>query len=361
MKAAVLYEFDQPLVIEDVEITEPIGRELLIRTVASGICHSDVSVIQGAFPYAALPVVLGHEIAGIVEAVGPDVTEFAVGDPVVTSPSAFCGRCEWCIRGKPYHCSDKQQIRSPDLPSRLTVRGDVLHQWVGLGGFAEYALVHEGAAAKLPAELPLNIGALLGCGVMTGIGAVINTAKPEFGSKIAVIGLGGVGLSAVQGAALTQPRCLIAIDRVPEKLEIARTLGATHVIDASATDVLARVLEITGDGVDHAFEAVGHPNTIAQAFAMLREDGTATVIGYPRSEDMITIPGQFLLPGRRLQGSRMGSNRFRIDAPLLASLYLDGRLKLDELRSRTIALDEINTAIERFSDATYARTLISFR
>jgi S-(hydroxymethyl)glutathione dehydrogenase/alcohol dehydrogenase len=240
------------------------------------------------------------------------------------------------------------------------MRGQAINTFVGLGAFAEAMLVHERAAVRIPDEMPLDRAALLGCAVMTGMGSVLHTAAVRAGQTVVVIGCGGVGLNVVQGARFAGAERIIAIDRIPAKLERARHFGATDVVDASAGDPVQAVLELTSGGVDHAFEVVGRPATIEQAFAMTRTLGTTTVVGVARIEDRVSIPPLELMREKRLQGTNMGSSRFRSDVPLYARLYLDGRIMLDELISAEIRLEDVNDALSGMETSTGARELVRF-
>lgn len=359
MKAAVLHEFSSDLVVEDVEVSDPAPDEVLVRTVASGVCHTDRTMQLGANPLP-LPLLLGHEVSGVVEAVGRDVTSVRPGDPVATCASSFCGTCRWCQQGQLHHCENKGRARADGTP-RLRLGTDSVEPFVGLGGFAEQLLVHERTLVKLPDEMPLDKAALLGCAGITGLGAVRHAAGVRAGETVAVIGCGGVGLNAVQGARLVGASRIIAVDRIPAKLEMARLLGATDVVDASSVDPVAAVLELTGGiGVDHALEVVGLQATLEQAFAMLDTRGTATMVGVPRPEVRVSIPAAQLLLEKRLQGTKMGSTRFRIDIPLYCRLYLDGRLQLDELLSATVPLTSVNAALADLDNPSGARTVLTF-
>ena len=358
-RAAVLHEFEAPLQIQEITVDDPAPDEVLIRTVASGVCHTDRTMQFGANPLP-LPLVLGHEAAGIVERVGANVTYVKPGDPVATCASAFCGYCRWCQRGALQHCENKGRTRPDGQPPRLSLDGTPVEPFVGLGGFAELLLVHERAVVKLPPEMPLDKAALLGCSGITGLGAVRHGARVEPGQTVAVIGCGGVGLNVVQGARLAGAARIIAIDRIPAKLDLARTFGATDVIDASTVDPVAAVRELTGGGVDHAIEVVGTEATIEQAFAMLDTMGTATVVGVARPEMRVRIPAADLLHEKKLQGTRMGATRFRLDIPLYCQLYLDGRLRLDELLSATVGLDKVNEALDNLDHPLGARTVLTF-
>jgi S-(hydroxymethyl)glutathione dehydrogenase/alcohol dehydrogenase len=359
MKAAVLHKFNSDLVIEDVDISAPARDEVVVRTVASGVCHSDRTMQLGAQPLP-LPLLLGHEAAGVVEEVGADVTYVAPGDHVVLCASAFCGVCKWCMRGELQHCENKKRARAAGEPPRLSLWDKGVEPFVGLGGFAEQLLVHERTVVKIPDEMPLDRAALLGCAVITGLGAVRRAAKVQVGETVAVIGCGGVGLNVVQGARIAGASRIIAIDRLAAKLDMAQQFGATDLVDASEHDPVEAVLELTRGGVDHAIEVVGISATIEQAFRMLDTMGTATVVGVARPEVEVRISATDLLLEKRLQGTKMGSTRFRLDIPLYAQLYLDGRLKLDELLSERLPLHGVNAALAQLDNPTGARAVLTF-
>jgi len=358
VKAAVLETIPGELVIDDLEVRAPAAHEVLIRTVASGLCHSDLHFLEGLYQ-CPVPAVLGHECAGIVEAVGADVTYVRPGDHVITCISGFCGTCEYCMRGKAHLCDQRALQPDPAQP-RLTRGGEVVNQFFGLAGFSEQLLVHEHYVVKIRADMPLDRAALLGCGVTTGVGAVINTARVRPGETVAVIGCGGIGLNAVQAAAITGAGRVIAVDRVASKLDLAARLGATDLVDASAVDPVLAVLELTGGGVDHAFEAIGLTTTAQQAFAMLKSGGTATVIGMIPLGQKVEVDGFQLLMEKRLQGSRMGSNRFRLDMAQYIEWYLAGKLKLDELVSATMPIERINEGFAAMRGGELARQLVVF-
>ncbi len=359
MKAAVLEAVGSPLVLAELAIDEPEPDEVLLRVAAAGVCHSDHNLYVGNLP-GALPLVLGHEVSGVVERVGSNVGGLRVGDRVVTCPSGFCGRCRWCMSGHLHLCLDKNRTRLDGHQPRLTRDGEPVTPFVGLGGFAEQMLVHHSSVATVPAELPLDLAALLGCAVITGFGSVLNTARVRPGQTVAVIGCGGVGLNVVQAARYVGASRIIAVDRLSAKLARASAFGATDVVDAGATDPVQVVRELTGGGVDHAFEVVGRGTTIEQAFGMLGLRGTATVVGVARPDDRVTIPALALLSEKRLQGGQMGSSRFPLDVALLARLYLDGRIQLDALVSERIGLDDADTALRTMNDSTGARSVITF-
>jgi S-(hydroxymethyl)glutathione dehydrogenase/alcohol dehydrogenase len=272
MKAAVFREINQPLTIEDVDIGSPMAREVLVRTVASGVCHSDLHFVEGLWPFPP-PAVLGHEAAGVVEEVGEQVTYVQPGDHVIACLSVFCGHCDQCLTGHPNRCSNPETQRVPGEPSRLSQNGEPINQFLHVSGYAEKMLLHENAIVKIREDMPLDRAALIGCGVMTGVGAALNTAKVEPGSTVAVFGAGGVGLAAIQGARIAGARMIIAVDVVEDKLATARELGATHIVDASSGDPVRSIREMTGGGVDYSFEAIGLKTTAEQAFTCLAAGG----------------------------------------------------------------------------------------
>jgi S-(hydroxymethyl)glutathione dehydrogenase/alcohol dehydrogenase len=358
MKAAVFHAANEPLTIEDVEIEKPGSREVLIRTAAAGLCHSDLHFIEGKWPWP-VPAVLGHESAGVVEAVGRDVTYVKPGDHVITCLSVFCGHCEYCLTGRMSICSNLEVKMPPGAAKRLRWKGQHLNQYLNLSSFAEQMLVHEHALVKVTPEMPLDLAALIGCGVMTGVGAVFHTAKVQPGSSVAVLGCGGIGLAAVNGAAIAGAGRVIAIDKDPAKLELAKTFGATDGLLAS-DDVAKRVIEMTQGGVHDAFECIGLKLTAEQSFAMLRPGGTATIIGMIPWGTKIELHGPDFLRERRMQGSAMGSNHFRIDMPRLIQFYQQGRLHLDELISGRLKLGQINEGFEALKRGGVSRNVIVF-
>jgi S-(hydroxymethyl)glutathione dehydrogenase / alcohol dehydrogenase len=360
MKAAVLHAANQPLTIEEVELTKPQAREVLLRTAFAGLCHSDLHFIEGLYPHPT-PCVLGHESAGIVEAVGEGVTYVKPGDHVITCLSVFCGTCPQCVTGHPNLCENTEVKMPPGVSRRLSWKGgELMNQFLNLSSFAEQMLVHENAMVKIDPDIPLDRAALVGCGVMTGVGAVFNAAKVEPGATVAVIGCGGVGLSAVNGAALAGAERIIAIDTVPSKLEVARELGATDTLNASNADPVKAVRDMTGGGVHYSFEALGTKATAEQAFGMLRPGGTATIIGMVPLGVKIELHGYDFLRDRKLQGTSMGGNRFRVDMPRLLSLWRQGRLKLDHLISGKLKLDQINEGFAALKSGAPVRQLVDF-
>jgi len=359
MKAAVLREINKPLEIEEIQHGKPGPREVLVRTAAAGVCHSDLHFQNGSYPYP-LPAVLGHESAGVVEAVGSDVTYVKPGDHVITCLSAFCGHCEYCLTGHMSLCQEPELQRAPDQPPRLAKGDEGVWQFLNLSSFAEYMLVHEHAIAKIRPDMPLDRAALIGCGVTTGVGAVIHTAGVRPGETVAVVGCGGIGLSAINGAAIAGAARIIAIDMVPSKLELARKFGATDVINAKDKDAVGEVIEMTGGGVHYSFEAIGLKQTAEQCFKMLRRGGTATIIGMIPVGTNIELHGPEFLMERKIQGSNMGSNRFRVDMPRFVDFYLQGKLHLDDMISRRIKLEDVNDGLAALHTGEVARSVIIF-
>ena len=316
--------------------------------------------MEGLFPIPT-PVVLGHESSAVVAAVGEGITYVEPGDHVITCPSVFCGACPQCLTGHPNLCENTEVRLAPGQARRMTWKGgELLHQAFNLSCFAEQMLVHENAMVKIDPDIPLYRAALVGCGVMTGVGAVFNAAKVEPGATVAVIGCGGVGLSAVNGAALAGAERIIAIDTVASKLEVARELGATDTLNASNADPVKAVRDMTSGGVHYSFEALGTKTTAEQAFGMLRPGGTATIIGMIPLGVKIELHGYDFLRDRKLQGTSMGGNRFRVDMPRLLSLWRQGRLKLDHLISGKLKLDQINEGFAALKSGTPVRQLIDF-
>lgn len=303
---------------------------------------------------------LGHEAAGVVEAVGRDVAGFRPGDHVVACLSVFCGHCPDCLAGRPALCEAPERDRAPGESPRLSLDGQPVSQFARLAAFAERMLVHEHALVKIRPDMPLDRAALIGCAVTTGVGAVLNTARIPAGSTVAVLGCGGVGLNCIQGAALAGAARVIAVDTLAWKLELARSFGATDIVDASEEDTVEAVKELTGGGVEYSFEAIGLKQTGEQAFAMLRRGGTATVIGLIPEGQKLELLGTDFLDEKRIQGSSMGSNRFPIDIPRYVDFYLSGKLKLDELISARIGLDDVNAGYEALKRGEVARSVIVF-
>ena len=360
MKAAILYEPNTDLVIDDIVIDKPGPREVLIRTVACGVCRSDLHFVDGAFPHP-MPTVPGHEAAGIVEAVGSDVVHLKPGDHVITFFTVFCGTCEFCVSGRPSLCVDRSTQRPKGAAPQLALfDGTPVAHFLNLSAYAELMLVHENACVAIDREMPLDRAALLGCAVITGAGAIFNDSKVRPGESVAVIGAGGIGLAAVNAAKIAGAGQIIVIDPVPEKRALAERMGATHSFDSSAPDVHKQVLKLSDGGVHYAIEAVGRPATAELAWTILRRGGTATILGMIAPGQEVKIPGPTFLTGKKLQGSLLGSTQFPIDMPRLVRMYLDGKLDLDTMVAERIALPQVNEALAKLRQGDTARSVIVF-
>jgi len=360
MKAAVMRSTGAPLVIEEIDIDDPASHEGVVRTAAVGVCHSDLHIVDGTIPIRP-PVVLGHEPAGVVEEVGSEVRAFAPGDHVIGCLSVFCGQCEYCASGRTYLCGGEATERGPDELPRLSKDGEPVYQMTHLGAFAERMLVHENALVKIRQDMPLDRAALIGCGVTTGLGAALNTAKIRPGQTAAVIGCGGVGLSIIQGCRIAGAQRIVAVDTAEWKLDLAKTLGATDGILAGELDARKQVLELSGGGVDFAFEAIGTAATAKQAVGMVRLGGTAVFVGIvPVGTNVELHAAELVLRGKSILGCMMGENQFRLDMPNYVELYLNGALKLDEMISARLPLEQVNEAFESMRKGTAARSVIVF-
>ena len=364
MKAAVLFKVREPLVITEVKLDPPKHGEVLVRIVASGICGSDLHVKDGGNP-RPLPIVLGHEGAGIIEEVGEGVADLGKGDHVIISLAPACGRCFFCSKGQLNLC-ERTPYRNEgalfDGTKRLHTVGpnpqDISH-YSNASTFAEYSVVPDRACIKIANEAPLEYICLIACGVMTGIGAVLNTAKVEPGSSVAVFGCGGVGLNAVQAAALAGAYPIIAVDINPTKLELAKQFGATNTVDSSGTDPVAAIQRITGRGADYTFEIVGHAKVFEQAFASIRRGGTCVMVGAHPTGSKVSIEPRFLQTSdRRLVGCSYGSARPWTDIPMIVDLFMNEKIKLRELVSHTTNLDSINDAIDLVVQGKVARSVL---
>jgi Zn-dependent alcohol dehydrogenase len=359
MKAAVCYEFGEPLVIEEIEIHPPKKGEVKVKLAASAICHSDIHSMDGAWG-GYRPVVYGHEASGVVTEVGDGVTTAQVGDHVVVTLVRTCGTCYFCSQGDSHICEGTFPL---DSESRLSKPdGTSVKQGVYAGAFAEYVVVEQSQVVTLPKDFPLDCASLLACGVITGFGAVVNTAKMPAGSSAVVIGAGGVGLNSVQGAVVSGAYPVIAIDLLDNKLEAAKTFGATHTINSSQEDARKGVKALTaGRGADYVFVTVGNSKAIEQGMSLIKRGGTVVIVGMPASGDMTSYePVNFAYDSQTILGSRMGSTKLSHDIPYLVSLYQSGRLKLDELISNRYQLEEINDAIDGVRRGEALRNVIVF-
>ncbi len=360
MKAAVMNAVGAPLAIEQVEIETPFGHEVLIRTIAAGLCHSDLLFLNGEWDHP-IPTILGHEVAGVVEAVGERVTYLQRGDHVIGCAGGPCYHCRYCVVGRPLLCEGRDHDRRPGQPARLSRAGEPIHQYGQLSAFAELMLVHENATVKISPEVPLELASIVGCGVATGLGAVFNTAQIAPGAAVVVTGCGGVGLNCVQGARIAGASTIIAVDIVPSKLDRARAFGATHVVDASADDPVAAVVELTAGGADHVLEAAGVNRLAEEAIEMLRPGGTLTLVGLPAQGTTMSFePARFTPAEKSIRGSSVGSLRPRVDIPRYLLMYQRGQLDLESLVSARIQLDSINEGFAAMERGEVARSIVVF-
>lgn len=362
MKAAVLYDYNAPMVIEEVQLDEPGTGEVLVKMTASGVCRSDLHVLKGEWQ-SPLPTILGHEAAGRVESVGPGVTRVAPGDPVVLSFKPHCGYCEYCMSGRPHLCTG---LGGPagTLPGghiRLSKDGNPIYHFARTASFAEYAVIHESSAVRIGPETSLELAALVGCSVTTGVGAVLNTAEVRPGSTVAVIGCGGVGLNVIQGSRFAGASRIIAVDISQEKLEFAERFGATDTIDAREEDTVPTIRKLTGGGVDYAFEVLGSGETVRTAFEAVRTGGTAIAVGMAAVGEYARIDAYLLAAQEKtLKGCFYGSARTHIDMPRYIALAEAGKLDLDSLVTRRYPLAEINEAYAALDRGDVGRGLIVF-
>ncbi|OLO25748.1 alcohol dehydrogenase [Streptomyces sp. MNU77] len=359
MKASVTNGLGQGFVLEEVDLAEPIGHEVRVEVKASGLCHSDLSV--ATFIGEEFPVVLGHEVAGVVTGVGSEVTQVGVGDHVVGSLIQYCSACVNCLGGRTHIClRPEATLRAPGLPPRISRNGAPVAQGMGLGGFAQEALVHENQLAVIPDSMPWAPAALIGCGVLTGAGAVLNSAGVQQGETIVVIGAGGVGMNAVSGGLIAGAAKIVVVDIEDAKLERAKAFGATHVVNSRATDPVEAVRDITGHGADHVFDFVGARPVTAQGLRMLGKGGGLYLIGVGSLDAGIDVNSMSALNGsQKVQGVYMGSSHLKRDIPLYASLYLQGRMNLADLVSKEIALGEIEQGYDALKDGSTARVVIT--
>jgi S-(hydroxymethyl)glutathione dehydrogenase/alcohol dehydrogenase len=359
MKAAVCYEHGKPLVVEEVILDPPQAYEVKVKLKATAVCHSDVHQIRGEWG-GSVPIVAGHEAAGIVEELGPQVTSVQVGDHVVVSLLTACGRCPECRIGASHLC----KTALPHMVNgRLhTLEGQPIEAGIRTAAFAEYVVVHETQVVPIPPEIPFDSASLLACGVITGLGAVVNTAKVAPGDSVVVIGAGGVGLNAIQGANLSGANPIIAIDLLANKLEAARRFGATHTLNGSEIDVGKAVRQLTnGLGADYVFITVGSPAAMEQGYKLSRTGGSVVFVGIPDWKTKMPLPiGITVAYEKKILGSFMGSTRLQVDVPKLVSLYQNGRLQLDELITGRYSLDQINEAIANMEEGHALRNVIIF-
>lgn len=362
MRAAVMSDYGRPLTIEDLHIERPRAGEVRVRLVSAGVCHSDLHVLKGDWRHKT-PIVLGHEGAGVVEEVGEGVAGLGPGDHVIISWMPACGVCPQCVRGRSWLCEAATAALGTDALFDGTTRlrradGQPVYQYLSAGVFAEEVVVQAGGAVKIRDDAPLDTVSIIGCAVATGFGAVVNTARVEWGSAVGVIGLGAVGLSAVQGAVAASAGRIVAVDLDPRKLETAKRFGATDVVDASRVDPVDVVLESWG-GLDYVFECAGHPAATEQAVRMLGLHGTAVIVGQPPAGTTAAFDGLLLsCYERRIIGSNYGSTRPQIDFPRLVDLYMDGRLMIDELITARRPLHEAQQAFDDLAAGRALRTVL---
>ncbi len=358
-RAAVCRMFGAPLSIEEVELAEPGPGEIRVKIVACAICHSDIFYVDGAWG-GELPAVYGHEAAGIIEAVGPGVKRMKIGDHVVATLIRSCGGCPSCSEGASVFC---EEVFPLDLKSPLTdSAGNSIVHGMRIGAFAEHVVVDSSQVAVIPKDMPLDVASLIACGVITGMGAVVNTASVKAGASVVVIGCGGVGLNSVQGARIAGASPIIAVDVADGKLEAARAFGATHAINAKSEDVAAKVAEFThGRKADYVFVTVGVRGATEQAISLMKRNGATVLVGMPPSGVTSTFdPGWIAADGQRILGSKMGSARLPVDVPKIVELYKEGRLKLDELISGRYPLEKIDEAIASSRSGAALRNVIMF-
>lgn len=361
MKAAILNAISQRFEVVDLDIAAPRGREVQIQVKASGLCHSDLHLSQNDFGIP-LPAVFGHELAGVVKAVGPDVREFEVGDHVVGSLIQFCGHCASCFRGRLFQCLHPEETLRPEQDEpRLNRSGAPVTQAFGIAAFAEEALMHENQLVKVPKALPFAQACILGCGTVTGAGAAINTANIRPGDTAVIIGVGGIGLNIISGARLAGAQRIIAIDMQPKKEVIARNFGATDFIDAHCDDTVAAVHSLLGGGADYVFEAIGLKSTSEQALKMTRLGGTVFMIGVHKPDTPIAVDvmTDLIFNQVTVKGVYMGSTNIKHDIPMYAEMYLQGRLNLDDLVSQEINITQINEAYEDLKKGEIVRSVIT--
>ena len=364
-RALVAREFGAPAKIEMIDVPEPAAGEVRIRIAASGVCGSDGHVLRGASTAVRLPSALGPEGAGVVESVGPRVDTVRVGDHVVIGLGIWCGDCDYCTPGQPWLCDAPKRMAShyglrPDGSTRVSCEGEPLHTMLGVGTLSELALAPARQVVAVDPALPLDELCLLGCGVTTGVGAALHTAQVGPAHAVAVIGCGGVGLSVVQGARIGGAHTIIAVDRVPRKLDLARELGATHALDAADGDIREAVLEITGRGVDYAFEVVGQPDLVTLALTLVRAGGTAVVVGISPPGSQIGFRREWLMGERRLMTSMGGSVVPALGIPKLVEMVTSGRLRLSDMVDRRLPLDRVDEAFAALASGEVARSVIVF-
>jgi S-(hydroxymethyl)glutathione dehydrogenase / alcohol dehydrogenase len=359
MKAAVCYEFGKPLILEDVDIAEPRAGEVKIKVAATAICHSDVHDWKGEMP-GGVPFIMGHETAGHVEKTGAGVTSVKTGDAVVVSLLASCGKCYYCITGSPHLCLHR--FDSPAKPRVSNKKGQALELKGNIGGFAEYVVVDESQVVKVPEDMPLDRAALLACGVITGFGGVVNRAKVRAFQSVVVMGAGGVGINAIQGAAHVGAYPIIAVDVLENKLKMALDFGATHMVNSKSPNAADEILKLTnGRGAEFVFVTVGSVAAIKQGFSFTGQRGTTVIIGLPNYRDQFSFSPLDMVPTEKnIIGGFMGATNLKLDIPNLVTMYQNGKLKLDELITGRYELKDINKAVALTEKGEGLRNVIMF-
>jgi S-(hydroxymethyl)glutathione dehydrogenase/alcohol dehydrogenase len=365
MDAVVIRSYDDSPELEALTVDEPRAGEVLVAVAASGVCGSDIHAVHGQSNAGVLPMVAGHEGSGVVEAVGPRVTSVAPGDPVVLGAYGPCYECDACRHGRFVHCTGEARVNAirglmPDGTTRLRSQRGAVHPFVGIGSLAEYAVLRDAQVVKVPEDVPLDVMALAGCGVTTGLGAVFNIARVAPGDRVLVVGCGGVGLNVIQGSRLAGAAAIVAADTNPARLDLAANFGATHLVDPNQTAIADAVATAAPGGVDIAFEVVGDPAIVAEAFELTRGGGTCVMVGAPPPGSTIPVPSSSLMFGeRRLVGCLGGSNMPHRDIPRIVELYRNGRIKLDELVGERLPLIDFGRAFADTETGKVARCLVT--
>ena len=359
-KAAILEKPGEGLVIGEVEYSDPAPHEVLIDTKACGLCHSDLHFIDGAYPHP-LPLVPGHEAAGVVRAVGSEVKTLKAGDHVVSCLSAFCGQCEFCVTGRMALCLGAATRRGKDDAPRMTLAGgDPVFQLLNLSSLSEQMLIHENACVAIDKDMPFDRAAVIGCAVTTGAGTIFNACNVTPGECVLVVGCGGVGLATINAAKIAGAGKIIAADPLPEKRALAEVLGATHTVDALSDGVVQEIMAISNGGVDWGIEAVGRQASADLAVASLRRGGTAVILGMMPLDCKVGLGAMDLLGGKKLMGAIMGMNHFPVDLPRLVDFYMRGLLDLDTIIAERIGLEDVNAGFDKMREGSHARSVVMF-
>lgn len=365
MKAAILYEYKQPLRIEELDLDKPKEREVKVEMKSAGLCHSDLSIMKGILRMPPLPCILGHEGAGVIQEVGPGVTRVKPGDHVMMVWVPSCGQCYYCRKQQPYLCADKDKTRVGtmlDGTYRLKKGTQNINMMMGVGTFSQFNTVSERSVLRIDSKIPFDLAAVVGCSVMTGAGAVLNKAKVEPGSSVAVVGAGGVGVSVIMGAVMANATQIIAIDILDKKLEIAKQFGATHTINAKQEDAVKKVMEITGGiGVDYSFEVLGSLETSLTTYRLIRRGGSAVIVGIPDMESHLSLPlYEIPLMEKSVLGSYYGSGNLLVDLPMFLDLYQIGRLPLGKMITQRYRFEDINQGFADMEAGKNIRGVVIF-